>query len=90
MNGALVELTMEIGDWRQAEQCALVNKTSGAGAIASDLKYQRRYRERQRRISLCANIITAFISIINVIVYTYEDTTRDTKKYERQHMKKDK
>ena len=30
----------------QAELCALVNKPSGASAGASDLKYQRRYRER--------------------------------------------
>ena len=29
-----------------SELCALVNKTSGASASVSDLKYYRRYRER--------------------------------------------
>ena len=29
-----------------SELCALVNKPSGASAVASDLKYKRRYRER--------------------------------------------
>ena len=41
----------------RSELCSLVNESSGA----SDLKYYRRY--------FCANFITVFIYILNLIIY---------------------
>ena len=76
-----------------AEMCALVNKTSGASASASERKYQRRYHERQRFQILAALFMRYFyhsIYFCNKFNYIYEDTTHDTKAYGRQHTKKDK